>query len=206
MKIKSNYEALIIIGAWNRAIFTPDWVAKFVFPGEEMTIEIPVDNIDASPRYSSKDLSVNIIGQKLVFSINNPSQENFQQMGLKAIAVCRALTHTPLLCFGINHYFQGSKNEIESTKVFDFSNYDSLNEKGYELKSMRNQQSLQFEHHILNVIWSLENEQVTLEFNNHYNVSDVESFISVFDENLLFDRLNNSIDYIKNIYNLSVES
>ncbi len=205
MKLQSKYEALIIIGAWNRAIFTPDWVAKFVFPGEEVTIEIPVDNIDASPRYSSKGLSVYILGQKLVFSINNPSQEGFQQMGLKAIAVCRALAHTPLLCFGINHYFQGSKDEIKNTNVFDFSNYESLNEKGYELKSMRNQQSLQFEHHILNVIWSLENEQVTLEFNNHYDIANVESFISIFDENLLYDRLNNSIDYIKNIYNLNVE-
>lgn len=206
MKLQNKYESLIIIGAWNRAIFTPEWVGKYVFPGEEMSVELPIDNIEASPRYSSKGLSMHILNQKLIFTINNPSPENFQQIGIKAIAVCRALAHTPLLCFGINHFFQCPKEEIQTIKVFDFSNYDLLKEKGYELKAMRNQQSLKFEHHILNVIWSLDNEQVTLEFNNHYDVGTVESLISMFDDNVLYDRLNNSIDFIKKIYNLNVES
>lgn len=205
MRLQNKYESLIIIGAWNRAIFTPEWVGKYVFPGEEMTVELPIDNVEASPRYSSKGVSIHIINQKLTFTINNPSIELFQQIGLKAIAVCRALAHTPLLCFGINHFFQCPKDEIKQTNVFDFSNYNQLKEKGYELKAMRNQQSLQFEHHILNVIWSLENEQVTLEFNNHYDVRTVESFISMFDDSLLYDRLNNSIEFIKKIYDLNVE-
>lgn len=206
MKIQNSYDTLIIIGAWNRAIFTPDWVGKYVFPGEEMTVEIPVDNIEASPRYSSNGLSIHILSQKLIFAINNPSPESFRQIGLKALSVCRALAHTPLLCFGVNHFFQCMKDEIGENNVFDFSYYELLKEKGYELKAMRNQQSLQFGHHILNVIWSLENEKVTLEFNNHYDVANVELFVNVFDENLLYDRLNNSIGYIKNIYDLDVES
>lgn len=205
MKLQNNYDTLVIIGAWNRAIFSPDWVQRFVFPGEEIGIEIPLDNLDASPRFSSNDLSICVVNQKLVFNISNPTNDKFHQVGSKAISVCRALAHTPITCFGINHYFEGSKQEIEKSNIFDFSNFDVLQNKGYELRSMRNQQSLKFEHHILNIIWTLDGDRTSLEFNNHYEVKDVESFISVFDENMLFNRLENSTNYIKNIYGLSVE-
>lgn len=205
MKLCYEYDTLLIVGAWNRAIFTPDWVNKYVFPGEKVTIEFPVNNPDASPRYSSNGISVFIVNQKLVFKIANPTKEKYIQIGTKAIAVCRALAHTPLVCFGINHYFECTKDEIDALKIFTTNN-EKLNEYGYILKAMSNQQTLNFEHHILNIIWTLNNDKGSLEFNNHYEIKDVESFIEIFDEKLLSDRLDNSVSFIKNIYNIKVES
>jgi len=205
METKKQYDSLVIVGIWNKAIFTPQWVQKYVFTNEEkIKVEYPIDNPDASLKFSSQGISLNIINQNLIFSVENPNTEKFSNLAQKAISVCRALAHTPIFCFGVNHYFECHKDEIKDKNIFDFSNFQLLQDKGYELISMRNQQTLKFKHHILNIIWSINDDKVQVEFNNHYDVSDINSFFSIFNEDILSERLEESKSYINNIYGLSV--
>ena len=47
MELKSNYFSLVIVGDWNKSIFNPEWVSKYIFdiPGAKVKVEIPTDNI-----------------------------------------------------------------------------------------------------------------------------------------------------------------
>ena len=41
MKLDGSSTALVIVGGWNRFIFTPDWIKRFLFPEESdgVTVE-----------------------------------------------------------------------------------------------------------------------------------------------------------------------
>jgi len=36
MKLKPEFNLLVLVGAWNKNIFNPDWVGKFLLPGKEL--------------------------------------------------------------------------------------------------------------------------------------------------------------------------
>ncbi|MBW2098929.1 MAG: hypothetical protein JRG77_09085, partial [Deltaproteobacteria bacterium] len=51
MKLATEFNPLILVGAWNKYIFNPDWIGKFLLSGEKIEVEIPI-NADGSPRIS----------------------------------------------------------------------------------------------------------------------------------------------------------
>ena len=65
MRIKSEYEPIVLVGAWNKAMFTPDWVQKYVFPGIPMNIEFPLNNPLASIRYSAKGIVFSTVESRI---------------------------------------------------------------------------------------------------------------------------------------------
>ncbi len=49
MILKSDYNALVFLGLWNKAIFNSQWVSRFLFPKEKkLSVEFPL-NVDGSP-------------------------------------------------------------------------------------------------------------------------------------------------------------
>ena len=204
MTISNEYDALVIIGAWNSAIFTPEWVSMNLFPDQPLQIEYPVSGFGASLRFGVDGISMSIIGQRLAFRVNNPTEEKFSLMYQTAVKIAQILPHTPLVSVGINHVFQCTVQEIDDKRIFDFRDQDTMNENGYELVSWLNRRTLHFDHHDLNLTWRLTGSDVSVEFNNDYKVSDFIAFNQIFSDNIIQERKNNAIDFMGRVYNIVV--
>jgi len=68
MKLAIEFNPLILGGAWNKYIFNPDWIGKFLLSGEKIEVEIPI-NADGSPRISTENFRIFVINNKLIFSL-----------------------------------------------------------------------------------------------------------------------------------------
>lgn len=204
MNISNEYDALVIIGAWNSAIFTQEWVSKNLLPGQSIQVEYPISGFGASLRFRVSGVSMSIVGHRLAFHVSNPTDEQFRLIYQTAIRISQILPHTPLVSIGINHIFKCTVQEIEDKHIFDFSDQTTMNNNGYELVSWRNQRTLHFGHHDLNLIWRLDGTDVSVEFNNDYRVSDFISFSQIFSDNIIQERKVNAIDFIRRVYNIEV--
>ncbi|MDE5611711.1 MAG: hypothetical protein K2I90_06805, partial [Odoribacter sp.] len=71
MKKKPDCCPIVVVGAWNRAIFSPEWVQKYIFaPNEKFEIKIPQPHlIDASFQFVTPEFAFNIIGERLEFRL-----------------------------------------------------------------------------------------------------------------------------------------
>lgn len=205
MRLMDEYAPLVIVGVWNRAVFTPEWVSKYLFNGESVRFEYPNNIQGASLKFITGDMDLFIIGPKLFFTARATTSEIFQKISETALQLARVLPHTPVVSFGINHKFECPILDIQGSGIFNFSDKEELKEHGYIFKSLLSQRTLQFEHHDLNLIWTLTGNSATLEFNNDYQISDLISFNQLFTDGIIQERKNQAVDFIKKIYRLDVE-
>lgn len=96
MFLKTDYNALVLVGLWNKGIFNPDWVSRYLIPKEKkLNVEFPL-NVDGSPRVSSDKIRIFVIGNKLNFVPLNTYDETFEIIQDLAIKTSDYLPHTPV--------------------------------------------------------------------------------------------------------------
>ena len=206
MQLKRGYNPLVIVGDWNRAIFTPNWVSKYIFePDTDIHIEIPTSNItNSSFKYNALGISFNISERRLQFFVSEQKNELFQLVGEKALTICRLLPHTPVSAFGINHIFKCSSEEL------DFSTFDMADESkfiDYTIKSVRHQRRIQVD---TNCILTLDygkvgSNDIDFNFNYNFDINSLDDFLSLFDPNNIVEKKIYSEELLIRLYNLSME-
>ena len=96
---------MVLPGAWNRAILTPDWLsAKGVLSGI-LDVEFQI----APPftlRVSTPELAVHLVGPQLVFSLSSVAIQNLSLMHTKALLLLSELPQTPVDAVGMNFSFE----------------------------------------------------------------------------------------------------
>jgi len=110
MQYKENYNTLVIAGLWNIAIFTPEWVAKYLLPNTQLNVEFPI-NMIGSLKFSTDELSIFIVEGKLNLAINKHSDDVLIKIGELANQLADYLPHTPVTAFGLNYIYE---NEFDS--------------------------------------------------------------------------------------------
>ncbi len=204
MRLKSGYNPLIIVGSWNKAIFSPEWITKYLFPSTQVQIEYPINNSNASIRFRANNIALNIIDQRLLFYTEAHTDEVFDLIGETAISLCRFLPHTPVTSFGINHIFESSKEEVLEQHLFDISDNRMIEDHGYTIQSIKTIRTIQLEDCILNLSYTQEGETVVYDFNYHYNISSIEEFIQKFSSCNISQKKNHAIEVLS-MYDLHLE-
>lgn len=206
MKLKDSYNALVIVGAWNIPIFTPAWVGKYILSGiSQFQIEFPDQPLNASLRFTHNNVSMYIADNRLTFCALSNKPETFKDIEDRAITLCRCLAHTPVQSFGINHIFECKYSEINDNNIFTFKDDETVTNAGYNVESLRVQRTIRFDNHVLNVIWSKNGEDVTIEFNNDYKIDSIAKFLELLKDGIIEERKNNAIEFLHKIYNITVE-
>jgi hypothetical protein len=116
---------IVIVGAWNYAIFNPQWVSKYLFDGNEINAEVAV-NTGYSYKISYKDIIFFVIENKLIITAKKPNDEVLTEMETLAYKIADFLPHTPVQAFGFNL-------KIKSEEVPDFKNwFSNLNDEPFK--------------------------------------------------------------------------
>jgi hypothetical protein len=97
--------AIVIVGAWNPAIFTPEWMARVVFGAGTLQTQIALGPV-LSTMFRQDRTAVTISPVQLQVSpeldSSEPFEETFVRAERAATAILTRLPETPVRAFGIN--------------------------------------------------------------------------------------------------------
>ena len=211
MKLDKPSNTLVIVGGWNRHIFTQDWIKRYLFPGEqeEFTIDMMVaQGFNAqfvSPRISSKEVEILFQENRLNFNPVENKNENFDRIQQLALQLANYLPHTPVTAYGVNFLFtenEVSENLINLIRPKDLERIEQF---GGSLTSEQYTRHLMLNGRDLNVTIRLEDEKVTFDLNFHFNISDLVGFKAGISEISILELKEEAIQFITEIYSLELE-
>jgi hypothetical protein len=192
-----------MVGQWNKAIFSSDWVQKYLFHGyDPLSIEIPL-YLDASLKFSTPEISFHVIEQKLFLTVKNQEDNTYAVIEKIASEISRCLPHTPVNSFGINHVFECDFDEVEKP-LFEFYDNVKLAERGFIATVSQIKRSYKLQECTLNLTVAKEGEKVTFDFNYHFNLTSLAEFPIYYHEGDLVKMKCQSYDLLNFLYDLKI--
>lgn len=192
-------DTLVIIGAWNRAIFSQDWVMKNLLPdAKNVKIEYPINGI-GSLRFSTEDISFFIFGERLIFKALNSKEQTYRTIISIARQLLRLLSHTPISALGINFVYKTDSLSIFNS--FDDTKYlvDFI---GREINSQELTRSFSLDDVLtLNLKMQSNDKQSIIDFNYNYSVNTPLDAINVFgdSDDIIIEKSQFSNDIMSNL-------
>lgn len=192
-------DTLVIIGAWNRAIFSQDWVMKNLLPdAKNVKIEYPINGI-GSLRFSTEEISFFIFGERLIFKALNSKEQTYRTIISIARQLLRLLSHTPISALGINFVYKTDPlsifNSFDDTKnLVDFI--------GREINSQELTRSFSLDDVLtLNLKMQSNDKQSIIDFNYNYSVNTPLDAINVFgdSDDIIIEKSQFSNDIMSNL-------
>lgn len=203
MKLRNDYNALVIAGGWNINIFNPKWVSKFLLTEEKLEFELPfVAGFPqvSSYRISSKKIRILAQNNRLNFIPRCVDDETFDTIQELAIKIADYLPHTPVTSFGINFVFDDTISDslLELLLLKDTKIITNL---GASLKSTQYNQCFEFKEKIVNLRIALVNSNVEFDFNFHFTISNLAEFKEKITSNQILNLKGIAIDLMQEVYN-----
>ncbi len=207
MILKKDYNALVLVGLWNKSIFNPEWISRFLLPKvKSLSAEYPL-NINASPRISSDTIRIIVIGNNLNFIPIDTSDETFELIQELAIKIADYLPHTPVTAFGANFLFETTATDVSTpmNKLLQLNDVDELTEFGASIKSSQHKHSMEIDKKLINLSISTDNSKRIFDFNFHFNISSLAEFKEQINSNSLMDLREIALSLMKEVYNLELK-
>lgn len=210
MKFDEPFDALVIVGGWNRYIFTPDWIQRYLLPEEqvEMKIQFP-QGFNAqfvSPQISSKKVRILLQGNRLNFSPVKNEDENFDRIQELALQLAGHLPHTPVSGYGVNFLFTEDHISENLINVIRPSDSEEI-EKFFSTPLIGEEYTrrLALNGRTFNFTVGLEGEEVTLSCNFHFDIQDLVEFKKKISETPILTLKQEAAKFIAETYSLELK-
>jgi len=191
---------LVIVGAWNKSIFNPKWVSKYLLPDEKLEAEVPL-GVDAFFKISSKKVRIFVLGNKLNFVPISKTDENFdfvQELGLKTADY---LPHTPVTAFGINFVFE-KKIDEHLSELLKLRDQKKLIQFGSKIKQGMHRHQLEIEEKLLNLTISTDYKTVAFDINFHFDIKSLVEFKEEISNNNIVVQKKIALKLMDEVYGL----
>ena len=210
MKFDKPFDALVIVGGWNGYIFTPDWINRYLLPGERMKMKVQFpQGFNAqfvSPQISSKEVRILLQGNRLNFSPVKNEDKNFDRIQELALQLADYLPHTPVSRYGVNFLFTEdhiSENLINFIRPGDSEEIEKsfstpLTGEEYTRRLVLNERTLNF-------TVGFKDGEITLSFNFHFDIRDLAEFKAKILETPILALKQEAAKFITEIYGLELK-
>jgi len=196
--------SIVINGAWNIRIFSPEWVAANLAPETDVGLAVAVGNPTAPIRLQFRGIYLRVGAERLVFSPVHLSDQALTTMQDVARTVVTMLPHTPMSAVGINFQYLVEDPPVQLLDVFRFSDNGPLAEFGAEIESAMIRRSTRFREAALNLVLALRADAAaTIEFNNHSEITGGAEALTAINRPILELR-DTAIDGLRSLYGLEV--
>lgn len=211
MKLDKPSNVLVIVGGWNRHIFTQDWVKRYLFPGEQekFTIEMLIaQGFNAqfvSPRILSKEVEILCQENRLNFIPVENKNKNFDRIQQLALHLADYLPHTPVTAYGVNFLFsedQVGEDLLDLIRPRDSAKIERF---GASFTNEQYTRSLTSNGRTLNITIGLDSKKVTFDLNFHFNIQNLVGFKAGISETSILELKQEAIQFISEIYSLELE-
>ena len=213
MKLDNAFTALVIVGGWNKYIFTTDWIKRYLFPEEKDDLDVnaraefwlmPGTQV-VSQRISSKDVSIFLQGTRLFLTPVQNEIRGADRIEDIAIQLADYLPHTPVSGYGVNFGFTDinvSENLIKIMRPIDTTDMVAA---GAQMKDEHYRRRLIWNGQNLNVTIGITGDVLALHFNFLFDIPDLAKLKSQITENPILALKQEAIEFISKIYGLEVE-
>ena len=210
MKQIEDRATIVGVGAFNPAILTPQWIAKYgleLKPNDQFNVEMlaPVVGV-AQPRFGFLGLSFAAGTRNLTFYIKNADIES----GNKSVAVfaklLAELKHTPIEGIGFNFAFEFKSNETSKALLLESEGLASVFSEDASIVSRRWGNSIIWEDAIVNIDCESVGEDVRVLFNFHHEITAVEQAIELFQKEGIYKKhFDKAVQAVKEISHEELE-
>lgn len=161
---------LVVLGAWNVAILTPNWIAGNLFqlpPGTPVEIQVPMDGLGPT-RVVHDGTFVSPSPSQLISGPLEPSARGLTRSAALVTRAINELSRTPMRAAGVNIRFRFDTVPESITTLLQSELDERLADKRLTTSSRGLQRAVRWEGGLLNLELSLEEDQsATVVFNFH---------------------------------------
>lgn len=209
MKLSKPSNTLVILGGWNRHIFTQDWIKRYLFPEEEFTIDMLVsqdfNTQFISPRILSNEVEILFQENRLNFNPVENNNQNFDRIQELALQLAGYLPHTPVAGYGVNFLFTEGEISEDLIDLIRPKDLEKIEQLGGALTSEQYRRSLVLNGRMLNITITLEDGKITFDLNFHFNIPNLVEFKAGISETSILELKQEAIQFITEIYRLELE-
>ena len=188
-KVINGVANIVVVGSWNKAILTPEWVKENLLNEyDSFEVAYPVNGL-GSLKYITPDFSFMVVDGRLQFELERYDSDSMKALSRTARKVFRLLGHTPITAMGVNYLYRDYGTEIPSISITD--NDDLVSILGCSIASQQYQRVFQFsdsERLFLSI--TCENSQLSYAFNFDYRLSKVSDLLNILgdDDDILLQK------------------
>lgn len=201
--------SIVVLGAWNPSIFSPEWIEKYLI-GEEEAVDIqiafPLDDATAPRKISFKDISLFPGRRKMDLIPDVPSKDNLEYCASVLTKLFDLLPHTPVSGFGINFGFLENNLSQQLSDLFDLSDEISLIA-NYIPKSSSIARKIVKEHenYSINLTFSEANGNISVKINFHFDITSTSRGKEVLEANVVENCFNEALELLNGVYGIAVD-
>ncbi len=118
MKAQVENWSIVLVGAWNTAILTPDWLTKHLGASGPVQIEFPIGNPNMPLRYTLSGVHLVVTRDHVVLAPSADDPEVLGRMESYSKSILTVLAHTPVSAIGINFAFLEEAPSDDLKKLF----------------------------------------------------------------------------------------
>jgi hypothetical protein len=169
MKAALDEWSLVVVGKWNVAILSPEWLAREVFKQAEINIMYPILG-DIFPVFEANDMRVLARPDRLIITPLKEDSALLDRIESAAINVLDILKHTPISAFGQNFHYVLDAPEESVASATAIPDAERIDREG-RVTAVSVKRSIDIDEHCLNLT-IVSGRQKKIELNYHYAVSD----------------------------------
>lgn len=202
MKLIKNNNLLIVVGAWNRAIFTEEWIKRYLLPRDHFSIQVSLA-LNPSHRIESEKLRIEFHNNRLVFIPLQNTLENYELISDLSVKISDYLPHTPVAAYGVNFVFEGSLDEIDPSPI-KLNAFNEISEYGGKIINHQNKCRFKVDDIHINLTISIDNNKLLFDFNFHTEINNLVEFKENMDARPIKKLYGRARDILKNVYQIAL--
>lgn len=215
MKLVSTETSLVIAGAWNPAILTPDWVLKHGLgktSDESNLVQafLPAMQgvIFEFPRYKLEQLTYLVRPDALILSPVESSDDELKSLERMAAKILEELKHTPITGIGHNFTFIDASPQPQALDLFTASRQDLTDNMPEGWTPATTTLNATFknakENVILNIQRQIDANELKVSFNFHHPVKSEDDAKLIFEGRNGYNQMSKNLELaillIKQLY------
>jgi hypothetical protein len=196
MKLIEAETTLVIAGAWNPAIVSPNWIAHHAlgFARDQdfkVQLQMPVQGVGIAPRFAFEDLTIHAQPDSLIFVLDPNRPEQVTKSFNTAAAVLNLLVHTPVAGLGINLSY--SLEAADGPLVPAFKTGETVgalsDDDGWSVLQQSYKLSVKLSDHVLNLDVLKIGQELKLALNHHFDCNSAAAAAGILKKEQRFEAL-----------------
>lgn len=195
---------IVLPGAWNSRVFSPQWVAQHLLHKEKLEIELGVSTTGPHIRYRTNNIVLIPKDDRLIIGALNGEDGTLEQMERVACMTLELLPHTPIVAAGVNFGFLEASPEPDLLTLFETADLRALTKFGCEVPLTELRRELKTDAGVVNLKHVFRDGTVKIHVNFHYDTESSEG-----DRERLAGKVTDARDFahrlLNEVYSLSIE-
>lgn len=131
MKPSLENWTIVVAGAWNAQIFSPEWVGSNLLDAQEFEIHLVFQGSNVFSSFVTQDIIFNPSSTQIICGVKNTSDAVLVRVEDLMVQALKILPYTPINAVGINFGFDDDIPSKELVNLFDFSDNFKLSDLNY---------------------------------------------------------------------------